>query len=172
MAAKQGQGINKRAVAGFAIVVVLVIAAVMVNTGDGDLQDQRYFYDLETGAMFAADRRAMPPIEAPSGAGNGVAAVVLGCDGCGDLSSAKPAWLETYTDEAKQAEAQLATVDPAETDISTMMAKVQDGHLVAAPPEAGEEPQWVGIESPQGVQLLDSIRQAACNGGNPQLCLP
>lgn len=65
-----------------------------------------YYYDLNTGELFAALSTEIPPIEAPSGPlpngkPAGVRAFVYSCGDCSDPAQRRVAWLEKYTARAK-----------------------------------------------------------------------
>ena len=60
--------------------IVAIVLIVMQTMGGPAYSSESWFYDTETGELFA-DSFGSPPVDAPSGAGNGVVAYVLECDG-------------------------------------------------------------------------------------------
>lgn len=156
-----------------ATAVILFICIVVWMTGGGNatpLSAQVYFYDVADGTLFNADRESVPPIDAPSGPGNGVKAVVYGCGDCSE-SNRKIALLTTYSEDAKQA---MATLESGSEVPSEKMAKltaaIQEGTLAAAVPAEGQ-PQWVSTSSSAGIALLRQARDI-CADQDAAPCSP
>ena len=89
------------------------------------LEQEGYFYDLNTGKLFTAPLQLAPPVIAPSGplesgellaSQAGVRAYVFACGACDELDRRYVGWLETYTRNIRRLvmEAESQQVDPRE----------------------------------------------------------
>lgn len=170
--------LNKNPALAGGIVVVVIVAAVVAMRGSSGAPplDQAWFYDLQTGALFPGDRFAPAPIDAPSGAGNGVTAVVLGCGDC-EAKPTKAHWLEKFTPEALAVHKKMEAADAAEEDDAIIVTEQEQqvydaGQLIALPPEPGSEPQWVPSLSGEGEAIRSQQIKSACTSGKPEVCLP
>lgn len=154
--------LRKPAVGGPVAGLVLVIAIVLgvMNSGDDPMPTRAgdYYFDIETSKVFVADASQLPPIAAPSGAGNGMKAYVFSCSDCGDASSHFVAYIEKYSEEAKA-----VMGDREKLDI------VDKGHQL----RAGDGGEWVLASSEEGQKLISSP-PATCKakGGKTQICQP
>jgi hypothetical protein len=153
------------------IAVALGVAAVVttINLRGRTPSTTGWFYDIEQGELFTASIDQIPPTNAPSGENNGVKAIVMTCDGCGD-DERFIAWVETYTDEAKAVlERYGPDADPTELADDPGMMVVAVGSFVA---DAGEKPlRWVRQDSPEGNSILRSA-MTRCGGKTPMPCAP
>lgn len=150
----------------------MLVAALLIATRDRTTaaSTQVYFYDLSGGALFGAERTAEPPIDAPSGPGNGVKAVVYGCGDCTE-ANLQIAYLMTNTDEARQAMAQVESLGSQGGPVAPELAmKIQNGQRVAIVPESGEV-KWVSSTSPEGIAILSPAREL-CAGQSATPCSP
>lgn len=96
--------------------VILACAVFIVLTlrGERHPTPDIWYYDVETGKLFAASARGVPPIAAPSG-GEGVRARVYTCGSCLEESQLQVAHIEKYSPEAKaKREALLKQMEAAE----------------------------------------------------------
>jgi len=110
---------------------------------------EAWFYDLGSGELFAG-KNALPPIDAATGAGQGVIAFIYACGAC-DPASWTLAYIQTFTPQAKA-----AMQGPSDTP-EQMQAKQSAstvGQLVAAPPAKGEKPHWVSSSSADGAAVV------------------
>ena len=128
---------NNSALVTLAAVVLLVVALgwiILKSKGPSGASQfkSQYYYDLNTGTIFAADSSEMPPIETPSGpdkTGNpaGVRARVFACGDCRrsyvgmteaqmEEAGAFIAFIEKFTPEFKKAveEPKEAVAEPTE----------------------------------------------------------
>ena len=143
--------------------IVLAIALLILLYGSGLIgspaptsTSKFYYYDVQSGELFADQANLNPPIKAPSG-GDGVLAQVYGCGDC----SGEPfvGLLKTYTPAAKKA-------------IEKGLPPGPGGELVRLP---GDDTQWVPADSDAGRKLrLDSVAaaRAHCKGVEPTPCFP
>ena len=174
---------NNSALVTIIAVVVLVICLGLIflqmgGPGRARITEQ-YYYDLNTGKLFAAEATATPPIDAPSGPFNdapgGVKAYVYACESCpGGLTGmtaeqvrqegATIAYLEVYPLEAKQAMEAAANATEAPPP---GVYEAQQANLVKAP--QGQE--WAKMYSRQGMQLMDTVSNL-CPDGTPVFCTP
>lgn len=124
---------------------------------------EAWYYDLSDGTLFAAADAQIPPIDAPSGRYQGVAAHVYTCGTCSD-EHRWVAYLETWSDEAKhliEAAQRGERIDPAHYgDVTT------DGHLAKRPTDA----TWTRFDLL--VPSIDLALRTHCDGQPAQRCLP
>lgn len=164
-----GLNLRQNPLAGVLIAAALIAVAVVITMRSGSAADaprQAWFYDVQTGQLFAAAASEIPPVDAPSGPGNGVAAFVFGCGSCNEADRFINHLL-TYTEKARQTMAQLDT-----HDMTTQVDLIDAGTRVAPPPdEPGAEPQWIPKTSPQGADLIDAA-PSRCTGAKVQRCVP
>ncbi len=79
------------------IIFWVVVLVVRMNSDDGEralAPVEFYFYDIETGELFAGPSNVSGPIDAPSGEGNGYKAYVFTCGDCNDETQRKVYWIE------------------------------------------------------------------------------
>lgn len=161
---------NQPIVAVLAVVVIVGSIVWMSGGGSGNsLPKSVYFYDLGSGELFPADRAAQPPIDAPSGAGQGVKAVVYACGECND-AALSVAFLTTYTPEAVAAMKKMATATDGEVDIALSEA-IERGSLVAVPAAEGAEVQWVNAMSEAGNAIMGRAGEL-CGNEPAKPCFP
>ena len=134
-----------------------------VNTSD-------WYYDLNTGQLFAGPRRSVPPIDAPSGplpdgTPAGVRAHVFGCGGCLPKQQTI-AWLETYT-VAQRDLLRPRPTPPGELP-KPFMPKVQIAPMIKRPGDAA----WVNQATDDGRELLASVLPKCPGDMAPQECWP
>jgi hypothetical protein len=161
-----------------AAIMLLLGITLLVFRGTGrsaaiePAPDLAWFYDLETGELFADKAAALPPIDAPSGANNGVGAVVYACGSC-DEDEQRIGYVQQYSDEGRRAMAQLQQLRDAEADIPVQLNETLDRErYVALPPASGSPPQWASLASPQGQQIASQYMTACGEGTQPRLCPP
>lgn len=152
-----------------AVVILAAALALLLNSGEATVDvGQRYFYDVESGKLFAAPASALPPIDAPSGSGNGVRAEVISCGECTD-GQMRIVYLERYNEAAIHA-AQNPGVDPDIEDAGDRARHLLEGTLVAREPGDGEDIAWYSAASPAG-QAIQAEYHEHC-GGKPNACAP
>lgn len=159
-----------------AIVVALVIlggAGYLIwqtvsggNTGTVTFTGSNWFYDVGSGELFTAPANQHPPIAAPSGS-EGVRAIVYACTSCDDEAQRGIANLFKYTDEAQQ-----RLVDAGSRASAQLIDEVsREGRLIAFVPKDGDEPQWIGMDHPHAMTVLEQIN-AVCGGNAGIICSP
>jgi hypothetical protein len=174
MSLRQAMQQNQIAAAAVAVIVI-VISVVWIARGNRSASprtDQMYFYDVGSGELFPAARAAQPPIDAPSGAGQGVQAFVYGCGSC-EPDQLHIAYVMTYTEAAVAAMAQLTGNaqgdEPAE--ISPQLSQAIDtGTLVAVPQPSGEL-QCIGAHTNNGMTIMRRGGEQ-CAQGKAKPCFP
>ena len=160
-------------------VLILIIAIVVILRGVSGpaipkLTKQAWFYDLNTGKLFAAPFDAIPPIPAPSGllpngSPAGVLAYVFGCVSCAERNRII-VYLETRTPEAQAKLIALRQLPPG-TDPPEQLRSFQqwDGLLYKRPSDA----EWVARESDEGYQIHNELAIHLCPAKQaPQPCYP
>ena len=177
----------------FLLVFALVVLVKSIPRG-GRLITRCYFYDVVTGKLFSGPVNDLPPVQTPEGSMKngvfaGVRANVFSCTSCDDASSRKIGYLETLTQEGRDAvEAQRAAVDanlrnsetdnkasvgmtqpaPDDTEMKLMEA-ISKGRLVALP---GDVEKWFTIESEEGNNLVNSAIKSCPDGKYGIQCYP
>lgn len=148
---------------------ILAISAVLIMRSVSGSAIESYYFDLQTGELFTAAQDLKTPINAPSGASNGVRAYVFACGTCSDANM-KVVYIEQLSEEAAQMQANYRpSDDPAkEAEYQRVMEK---GYRIAEPPAAGAEPNWQAYFSPQG-QALANSHQSMCSGSKAEACMP
>lgn len=106
-----------------------------------------YFLDLQTADLFDAPANSKSPMTAPSG-GEGVRAYVFACGSCADASQRFVAYVEKFSEQAA-AELKRPTAE-------RNMEVYEKGHLVAAAPVQGIQPQWLSIDHRGASQVTES----------------
>jgi hypothetical protein len=162
------------------IIKIVVAAALLIIGGAliarqigsasqtrGNAASQVYFYDLDSGELFAQPAEAMPPVDAPSGANKGVRAFVYTCGSCAD--DQQIGYIQMLDEKGLAAHKQIAEVE--EPGRQRLYALVQQHTFVAPPPAAGAEPRWISQSTPQGRELLEAY-QKLCSGKLARLCNP
>lgn len=156
---------NQKAVV-IAAAVLLVLGVVLLARRGGDTGGVRgakqvWFYDLGNGELYARPPFTLPPETAPSG-GQGVKAHVYTCGTCSPADRFV-VYLETYSDADRKRLDDARARDDA--DLPEIMP------VIARPPEAGADPQWLSMNRPEGMALY---REAStrCDGAAAQACYP
>jgi len=149
-----------------------LIVGYVVSHGRPSVQlspDQVYYLDLKTGKLFPGSAQQLAPIDAPSGAGNGVSAFVYACEAC-DAASMQIGYVEKYSDSGKETYARVRELGPdAPADLTAMVDRER---FVALPPEAGQEAQWASMATPQGQMIAEQFRTACGEKKLPRRCNP
>lgn len=157
--------VNNNSMVGTILAVVVLAVALGVvalqfrGPGPGT-ETQVYFWDMETGELFAGGANEAPPIEAPSG-GEGVRAHLFSCGAC--TPEEWFGYLERHTEEARRLQED-RTVRPDDPDVRAFL---QENHLIR---ELGED-RWVSMTSSAGQRIQREVRER-CGGERPTLCMP
>jgi len=151
-----------------ALTIVGTVGWFVMDEGNGDGPKKLWFYDINSGELFAGDVAELPPITAPSGdlknaaAGTaaGVLASVIKIEGHEERTIA---FLQQYAPEAKE------IIRVSRENVSTGPAnyeKIMAGTLVALPPaKLGDAIKWVAMSSPDGYKITMAMETLA--GGKP-----
>ena len=156
-----------------------------------------WFYDLNTGQLFTAKSDAIPPIPAPSDGrakggsrASGARAHVFSCGDCAAPAERFVGYLEIYTPEAKKALETLgplaeASPTPTAEKVGLPYEKLERGHLIRRPPEAGEKVRvatrpaergarsgWVPLQSEAGFALQQEVAERCGEDTFPEPCRP
>lgn len=151
--------LEQKPVAVVAVCAVLLLVALALSLSLGGRPQPElprvWFYDLETGDLFAASDE-LPPIDAPSGASAGVRAHVFACGDCSDPDARFVGWIETYPPETRQAWVRLVQETPQNSAVppSDLVEQAELGTGQIRSPDGGE---WV----PYGSRQAQAIRERA-----------
>ncbi len=164
--------LNEKPALGVTLAIVLLVATGLMvwrNTASGSgAPTEADYWDLSSGELTSAPISDQPP------AGT-VMARVYTCGTCSD-DQLQVLMIEKMTDEARQLSQEPVAVDPDANEANqSPSAQVQlvvsMGTLVAAPPEAGGEPQWVIKGTPAAVPI-EMRFLTLCNGARAKACNP
>lgn len=161
------------------IVLILAVSATLVARYASDPSraiemppDQIYFYDVATGELFNGPIGALPPIDSPSGEGEGVIAVVYTCGEC-ITDQLKIAYLEKWSDEGKKSHATMRALIEAEKPTPEQLVDlVEREHFVSLPPTVNQPPQWASLASSHGQAITVQFRDQCGEGITPRRCNP
>lgn len=161
---------NPRIIFGVAVISAFILLAVIIKLliPDGAVKiedyDKRWFYDLNTGKLFAAKNSLIPPIEAPSGSlPNGKPAGVL-------------ASVFSYTYEPNESERFIGFLEIPDPNfnpdsVNSRLSGAKrwgQGKLI----RKAEDKQWVSANSKEGQAILQEFLQPNENGKVAKFCLP
>lgn len=156
-----------------AAVAVCFVALTMIvrqfasgGPGISPIGGLAYFYDLSTHELFAEENTHFSPFAAPSG-GQAVRALVFSCGDCAVEADRHIGHLQRFTDDA------LSQLHDAGGNVtSELLVEMSDtGLLVALPPESNGEPQWIAIDQPQAVDIMER-HLTACGETPLTVCSP
>lgn len=150
-------------------IAILAIAAALVvmrdnkggNSGAGPTS-QAWYYDVDTGQLFAGASAMIPPVDAPSGPGNGVRAHIYTCGAC-EPGEWQIVYLQSMTERAK---ALLA--DP---DLPRQPGGELTGERIAEPPADGEAIDWISAANPRAMQIQQRAT-TLCGDAPATPCMP
>jgi len=166
----KGSDLAKLALAIASVVTAITIVLLSgSHTKTPNIAEQNdWFLDLKTGKLFAAKGTNIPPIDAESGSGQGVRAIVVGCGDCSEANRTI-AYIQMFTDEARAIKAMPLSKNPDEH--LSRMEKLQQGTLVAQPAAAGKVPRWTPMSTPEGL-ALEARSRTLCREPNQVFCEP
>ncbi len=152
------------------ILIVLLVWSTLFSGGEEKVNDFKvmWFYDLNTGELFAANKTELPPIETPSGPmpdgqPAGVIANVMTFDPTGsDADQQFIAYLEKLTYEGK-----VSWENAFDTDTQTKM-DWETGRLI----KRVEDKEWVKADSPRGHQIRNAMYNPNEKGVIPHYVVP
>ncbi|HEV57381.1 MAG TPA: hypothetical protein ENN87_07770 [Phycisphaerales bacterium] len=162
---------HPRLVVGMATVSTLLLLIVVVSmliggeSAEPVTSDQAWFYDLNTGKLFAVSASKVPPVATPSGptpdgAPAGVRAYVVTYGSGGDRSEPTVAYLETRAPDTPPSAYHAAHQHfGAEWGKGLLVRRVDD-------------PEWVPADSPTGRAIIERAHQPDDQGRMPEPYLP
>ena len=159
-----GSTSNNKTGIGIAVALLVLAVAITVWSRGGPGPGQRYYYDLQIGELIAHATQEVPPITLRSGT-QGVLAHVYACGDCA-TNETFIGFLTKYSDQDKRAMA----AEVQEEDIQGPM-QVPVPLVAREPQSPGGELEWVSMQSPQGMTIVDSARHR-CGNKAPQQCDP
>jgi len=146
-----------------AIVVLLICLAVIYSNLTGSGGNRRivdvYFYNIDTGDLYAEPANSIPPVDTDAGPGTGVRAHVYSCGSC-TPDEWTIAYLEKFSDDARD-----AIVNNPE---SMEAAQAYDSGLLV---RGLDDQEWVPVYSEQGMQVSEALANL-CPAGSLKPCLP
>lgn len=176
------------------LLVFSLVVLVKSTPRNGRVITRAYYYDVVTGKLFPGPAQDTPPIPTPDGSMKnnvfaGVRANVFSCTSCDDVKSHKIGYLETLTQEAREAldtqrmmtEAlnRSGTVDAGQDNPGTqpeadpneirLMEVISRGRLVAS---AEDTERWFPMESDEGMQLVTSAMKSCPGDKYASQCYP
>jgi len=155
-------------VAAFVPIVVMVVTAIVCFWPEKPRRlkppTKEWFYDLNTGQLFTADRVLIPPINAPSGplpTGEpaGVRACVLTYADSPNDSSRFIGFLEKVNPHPKKAGTDDRHSGARQWGHARLIRRVEDS-------------EWVEADSPQGREILEEAFAPDPNGERPHYVRP
>jgi hypothetical protein len=152
------------------ILIVSLVSVTLFSGGPEKVNNIKimWFYDMNTGELFTADKTELPPIETPSGSSAdgqhaGVIANVLTYDPTGEDADLQfVAYLEKLTNDG------ITAWEKAFETETQMQMKWETGRLI----KRVDDTEWVEANSPKGLFIRNSIYRPNENGVTPQQVLP
>lgn len=139
------------ATTGVSLVIMLVVLGAEALSGPAAISAGKvWYFDLNTGELFAARDGQTPPIAAPSGpqpdgAAAGVRAYVFACGDCGNKSERFVGYLQVYSLESKQ----------------PYLRRVEDG-----------QDKWVLAGDAEAIKIAKEAQDRCGEGKRPRRCEP
>ena len=159
-------------IGGLSIIVIITMVTIFITSLIGparkiERNPNAWFYDLNTGKLFTAERTAIPPIKAPSGPlpngqPAGVLANVVVYQGPEDQSEPVIKYLEKLTPAGKQKLAELY-----ENGEQARMRWAQERLIRRV-----EDEEWAKADSPEGRAIVKEMFKPNEKGQAPKLSLP
>jgi hypothetical protein len=139
-----------QSIAIIAIVGASIAIIVQLTPSSATLEREGYFYDLNTGELFAAPLNATPPIQSPTdsaGGLNGAKAYVFTCSDCDDEQFI--AYLKKFPEDMlDEIAAQQEEIEIPQDDFMEILALVRK-------PDGDE---WYSEDSPEAEQIFEDLR--------------
>ncbi|MEX0777734.1 MAG: hypothetical protein WD042_18680 [Phycisphaeraceae bacterium] len=152
-----------------AVVLLLISLAVIVystKSSSGVRNYKIYFYDLNSGQLFAEESTKLPPIDTPTGKDNGVWAFVYGCGDCSEANRFI-GYLQKLTPEMKEAQLKAQSGETGEM-MPPYEGDMDQGTLIRLK-DSGE---WVPMYSEEGQKIMTSIEGKCPADQRPKHCRP
>lgn len=177
--------INRNTLGALVVTVLALVAALgltLWRSGGTGGPVEAYFFDLDTGELFTAAARQLPPIETPGGGHQGVSAHIFACGECPapvaglTLDALRDqggfvAYFERYSDSAKMMlEAGFPPETPEEEELREALAEdPEQAALVRRP----DDEEWVELRSEAGDRIAAAAWERPCPDGTaPTRCRP
>ncbi len=159
--------ISVTAVSAGLLLILMVVQLLPDKAPEAQTFEKEWFYDLNTGKLFAVETGRTPPIEAPSGPRPdgrpaGIRAYVLAYTQEPNASERFIAFLETSADSESNV---LTQVRPASV---SEIATWGRGKLIRRP----DEETWVPADSRQGQEIYAEAFAPNHDGRRPTYCIP
>jgi hypothetical protein len=164
--------LNEKPAVGVTVAIVLLAASGLMlwrnAASGGSAPKAAYYWDLSSGKLITAPIADQPP------AGAAMARVYT-CGACTD-DQMQVLMIEKMTDEARRLAQSQTAIDPdatasdAASGVQAQLAAAL-GTLVAEPPKAGAEPQWIVKGTPAAVPI-EMRFLTLCNGERAKACNP
>ncbi len=168
---------NPKIIIGITIVTVLVLLTTVIGLLSSDeapkVKEYKkgWFYDLNTGKLFVAKSKLIPPIEAPSGPLEngkpaGVKAYVFSYKYEPNESERFIGFLETFTPEARRN--QTTSAESRGDSASELIKQWGEGRLI----RRVEDEQWFAANSNEGRAIIEEAYLPNENGEHARSCRP
>ena len=156
---------HSRVLCSFAAICVICLTGCSRSSAGGD--NDAYFYNEKTKALFGASDKLLPPIDTDSGPATGVKAYVFTCGDPKDQKTHFIAYLEKLTPEGREAVGQATKSDKSSLALGFALDQHKADILVRRP----NEEKWYPKYSPQGLALMKAGKESdGC--AHPVPCLP
>lgn len=168
---------NPRIIVGITVVTVLLLLATIIgllSSGEAPKVKEYkkgWFYDLNTGKLFVAKSKLIPPIEAPSGplengGPAGVKAYVFSYKDEPNESERFIGFLETFTPEARRNQTNSATSGG--DSAAELIKQWGEGRLI----RRVEDEKWFAANSKEGRAIIENAFGPNENGERARFCPP
>lgn len=163
------------------IAITVVTVLILITTVIGLLSSEEapkvieykkgWFYDLNTGKLFVAKSKLIPPIEAPSGPLEngepaGVKAYVFSYKHEPNESERFIGFLETFTPEAKRN--QTTSANPSGDNAAELIKQWGEGRLI----RRIEDEKWFAANSREGRTIIENAFSPNEKGEHARYCPP
>ncbi len=168
---------NPRIIISIAVVTVLLLLTIVIgllSSGEAPKVKEYkkgWFYDLNTGKLFVAKSKLIPPIEAPSGPLEngkpaGVKAYVFSYKYEPNESERFIGFLEAFTPEAKRN--QTTSAKSRGDSAAELIKQWGEGRLI----RRVEDEQWFAANSNEGRAIIENAFSPNENGERARYCPP
>jgi len=168
---------NPKIIIGITVVIVLVLLTTVIgllSSGEAPKVKEYkkgWFYDLNTGKLFVAKSKLIPPIETPSGPLEngelaGVKAYVFSYKYEPNESERFIGFLETFTPEARRN--QTTSAKSRGDSAAELIKQWGDGRLI----RRVEDEQWFAANSNEGRAIIEGVLLPNENGERARSCRP
>jgi hypothetical protein len=167
---------NPKIIISIAVVTVLILLTTVIGLLSSDdapkVKEYKkgWFYDLNTGKLFVAKSKLIPPIKAPSGPLEngkpaGVKAYVFSYKSEPNESERFIGFLEVFTPEARRNQTSAKSMDDSAAELIKQWG---DGRLI----RRVEDDQWYTANSNEGRAIIENAFNPNENGERARYCPP